>query len=152
MRKRYTNNNNNNNKYNRLLYRSIHLLYSHFLLCYLFIVYQVYIVARCSNTNSHPVISYKIVTTYRGVFQKKKKIGSPGRCFAEPPNEYITRARGEASRMGHEKFPGELKYTSSYRILRAEMYETTTNVRYDVLRGGWGYIKCRYLISGSDAV
>lgn len=53
--------------------------------------------------------------------------------------------------MGHEKFPGELKYTS-YRILRAEMYETTTNVRYDVLRGGWGYIKCRYLISGSDAV
>lgn len=43
---------------------------------------------------------YKIVTTYRGVFQKKKKIGSPGRCFAEPPNEYITRARGEASRNG----------------------------------------------------
>lgn len=96
--------NNNDNKYNKLLYRSIHLLYSHFLLCYLFIVYQVYIVARCSNTNSHLVISCKIVQ-HTGAFARK--MGSPGRYFAEPPNEY-TRARGEASRMGHEKFPGEL--------------------------------------------
>jgi len=64
----------------------------------------VYIVARCSNTNSHPVISHKIVQRTEAF---ARKIGSPGRYFAEPPNEY-TRVRGEASRMGHEKFPGEL--------------------------------------------
>lgn len=53
-------------------------------------------------------------------------------------------------KMGHEReVSWRTEYTFFYRILRAEIYETTT-VRYGVTRGR--YIKCRYLISGSDAV
>lgn len=128
---------------NRLLQVHSFIIFSFFI--YLFIVYQVYIVTRCSNTNSHPVISYKIVQRTEAF---ARKIGSPGRCFAEPSNE-CTRAGGEASRMGHEHFPGELNIHPSIEFF-VSRYETTLNCEIRCYNGG--YIKCRYLISGSDAV
>jgi len=102
-------------------------------------IYSIPSIYCCSLLEyKHPFISYKIVQC-AGTFIRKK--GSSRRCFAESPNEY-TRVRGEASRMGHEKFPGELNIQPS---IESSCRDVWNHDDYKIRCYNGRYIKCCYL-------
>lgn len=94
----------------------------------IYIVYQVYIVARCSNTNSHPVISYKIVQR-TGAFARKNRITRTMCCRT---TEWVYESKRWSLANGTREFSWQTEYTVFYRILRAEMYEKSRRLRYGV--------------------
>lgn len=80
------------------------------------IYFQVCIVARCSDTNSHPFISYKIVYSgiSRGICDKNRIIRT---MFAKNDRASIREQDDERwlpRLIRYEKLLGEMKYTSSY--------------------------------------
>jgi len=89
---------------------------------------SIYCCSLLEYKHPHPVISYKIVQC-AGTFTRKK--GSPQTMFCKI-TEWVYESKRRSLANGTREVSWRTEYTTFYRILRVEMYEITTIMRYGV--------------------